>query len=53
MKDIEWQAMWDWHRARLQERFGELEGFFRTGDYIREADRRWNLGWQIIYVSPG
>ena len=36
MKDIEWQAMWDWHRARLQERFGELEGFFRTGERPRD-----------------
>ena len=27
--------MWDWRRARLQERFGELEGFFRTGERPR------------------
>ena len=32
MRDIEWQAMWAWHRARLEERFGELEDFFRTGE---------------------
>ena len=28
MRDIEWQAMWAWHRARQEERFGELEDFY-------------------------